>query len=117
MKIVKDYGTHFLRDDREIREGSEIFEGKEEAYSLFQREPYHRVVVYACPLEYALIKALFEVYWFKQKLESTRVAWMRLIGFTNAEIKQSLKTDYPTSIVDEEKQLEAAKVLDSIKKV
>lgn len=117
MKIVKDYGTHFLRDDREIREGSEIFEGEEEAYSLFQREPYHRVVVYACPLEYALIKAFFEVYWFKQKLQSTRVAWMRLVGFTADEIKHSLKTDPPTSIIEEEKQLEAAKVLDSIKKV
>ena len=62
MKIVKDYGTHFLRDDREIREGSEIFEGEEEAYSLFQKEPYHRVVVYGCSLKKALMQAYFEVY-------------------------------------------------------
>lgn len=109
MKIVKDYGTHFLRDDREIREGSEIFEGEEEAYSLFQREPYHRVVVYAGPLEHALMKSYFEVYWFKQKLQSTRVAWMRLVGFSDEEIKHSLKTNFPTSIVEEEKQLDSAK--------
>lgn len=115
MKIVKDYGTHFLRDDREIREGSEIFEGEEEAYSLFQREPYHRVVVYACSLQEALIKALFEVYWFKCKLEGTRMSWMKLIGCTNEEIKASLKSNYPTSIVEEEKQLEAAERLRDIR--
>jgi hypothetical protein len=116
MKIVKDYGTHFLRDDREIREGSELFDGEEEAYSLFQREPYHRVVVYAGPLEHALIKAYFEVYWFKCKLQGTRISWMKLIGFTNEEIKTSLKTNFPTSIVEEEKQLEAAQRLSDTRK-
>lgn len=54
MNIVKDYGSHFLRDDTEIRTGVSIFEGEEEAYSLFQRNPYRRIHVYAGPKEWAI---------------------------------------------------------------
>lgn len=55
MNIVKEYGSHFLRDDTEIRTGVECFKGVEEAYSLFQRYPeYKRVHIYAGPKEWAI---------------------------------------------------------------
>lgn len=55
MKIVKDYVTHFLRDDTEIREEAGI--KPPEGYSLFRREPYGRVVIYAMSKDDAIDKA------------------------------------------------------------
>ena len=58
MNIVKEYGSHFLRDDTEIRTGVECFKGVEEAYSLFQRYPeYKRVHIYAGPKNWAIKEA------------------------------------------------------------
>lgn len=45
---------YFLRDDLEIRHRVDIFEGFEQAYSLFKREPLERVHVYAMKLELAI---------------------------------------------------------------
>jgi hypothetical protein len=56
--LVKDYGTHFLRDDAEIRKG--IFE-QEEAYSLFRVSPYERIVVYVSSRDEAIELADSEV--------------------------------------------------------
>ena len=47
--LVKHYGTHFLRDDCEIR--------ADEAYSLFQIDPYGRVAVYAGAREWAIAQS------------------------------------------------------------
>jgi len=44
--VVKDYGTHFLRDDTEIRKSAGCFEDQVEAYSLFRVSPYGRVKVF-----------------------------------------------------------------------
>lgn len=50
--IAKDFGTHFLRNDTEIRKSAEI--EPHEAYSLFRREPYGRLHVFAGPFEWAI---------------------------------------------------------------
>ncbi len=55
--VVKDWGTHFLRDDTEIRKRSGGFDGEEEAYSLFRVNPYGRVEVFRGPKEWALTEA------------------------------------------------------------
>lgn len=55
MQIVKDYGTHFLRNDKEIREGAGLTPA--EAYSLFRREPYMRVAVFAGDIAWAIAEA------------------------------------------------------------
>lgn len=52
---------YFLRDDRPIREGGG-FEGREEAYSLFQKSPYERVHVYGGPKAWAVRQAYAEVF-------------------------------------------------------
>ena len=54
--LVKDYGAHFLREDRKIRTSSRVFE-ENEAYSLFCVEPYGRIAVYAGPREWVIKKA------------------------------------------------------------
>jgi len=55
MTIVEDFGSHFLRDDTEIRRNADIT--PHEAYSLFRREPYGRVEVLAGPKEWAIAEA------------------------------------------------------------
>ncbi len=55
MDIVHDFGTHFLRNDTEIRKDAEI--EPHEAYSLFCREPYGRVIVLAYTRESAIKNA------------------------------------------------------------
>lgn len=47
---------YFLRDDRPIREGGG-FEGREEAYSLFQKSPYERLHVFGGPKSWAVNEA------------------------------------------------------------
>jgi hypothetical protein len=55
--LVKDYGTHFLRDDTEIRKSTGCFEDQVEAYSLFSVEPYGRVQVFGGNREWAIEQA------------------------------------------------------------
>ena len=55
--IVKDWDTHFLRDDTDIRGESGCFAGDDEAYSLFSVDPYERVHVFCGPKEWALSEA------------------------------------------------------------
>ena len=55
--VVRDWGTHFLRDDTEIRNNAGCFQDQVEAYSLFCVEPYERVKVYGGPKEWALQEA------------------------------------------------------------
>lgn len=55
--LVKDYGTHFLRDDTEIRKAAGCFEDQIEAYSLFCVEPYGRVMVFGGSKERAIQQA------------------------------------------------------------
>ena len=55
--VVKDYGTHFLRDDTEIRKSAGCFEDQVEAYSLFCVEPYGRVTVFGGSREWAIEQA------------------------------------------------------------
>jgi hypothetical protein len=55
--LVKDYGTHFLRDDTEIRKSSGCYEYQVEAYSLFCVEPYGRVEVFGGSREWAIQQA------------------------------------------------------------
>lgn len=52
--LVRDWGTHFLVDDTELRDG-------EEAYSLFRVEPYGRVYVYTGPKEWAISQAIIAI--------------------------------------------------------
>ena len=59
--IVKDYGSHFLRDDTEIRVGHMSPEDQVEGYSLFCVEPYGRVIVYGGNREWAIAQADEEV--------------------------------------------------------
>lgn len=56
-EVVKDYGTHFLRDDTEIRKSDECFGDQREGYSLFRIEPYGRVVVFGGTREWAIRQA------------------------------------------------------------
>lgn len=53
--IAKEYDGFFLRNDTEIRKESDI--EPNEAYSLFQENPYHRVQVFAGSLEWAVSEA------------------------------------------------------------
>jgi hypothetical protein len=55
--LIKDYGTHFLRDDTEIRRSAGCFEDQIEGYSLFCVEPYGRVCVFGGNLEWAIKEA------------------------------------------------------------
>jgi hypothetical protein len=55
--LVKDYGTHFLRDDTEIRKSAGCYEDQVEAYSLFCVEPYGRVEVFGGSREWAIQQA------------------------------------------------------------
>lgn len=55
--VVKDYGTHFLRDDTEIRKLAGCFWSQPEAYSLFCVEPYGRVEVFGGTREWAIKQA------------------------------------------------------------
>ena len=57
--IVVDYGNYFLRDDRKIREDAGMVPG--EAYSLFRRNPYGRVIVLVGPLDWAQREAAKEM--------------------------------------------------------
>jgi hypothetical protein len=50
--IAKEYDGFFLRNDSEIRKGADM--EPNEAYSLFQENPYHRVQVFAGSLEWAI---------------------------------------------------------------
>ncbi len=52
-----------------------------------------------------------------KELEGMRIKWMKLLGCDNREIIESLKTDPPTSLEEEENQLKAAERLDSGSKV
>lgn len=53
--IAKEYDGFFLRTDTEIRKDSEI--DPNEAYSLFQEDPYRRLKVFAGSLEWAISEA------------------------------------------------------------
>lgn len=64
--IVKDWGGYFLRDDIEIRRGTMV---PEQAYSLFQREPYGRLEVLAGSLEWAL-----------ERSEETIASFLKTVG-------------------------------------
>lgn len=53
MEIVKHfYGGYFLRDDFKIREQAAI--EPKQAYSLFKKDPYERLVVFAGNLDWAI---------------------------------------------------------------
>jgi hypothetical protein len=52
-----NFGNYFLRDDYEIRKGVPHFMPFEQAYSLFRKEPYGRVMVFAGSLEWAIKQA------------------------------------------------------------
>lgn len=54
--IIEDFGAYFLRDDTEIRKNAEI--EPNEAYSLFKKEPYARIIVFACSKQYAIDESL-----------------------------------------------------------
>lgn len=57
-RLVKDWGTHFLRDDTEIRREATVFDTDEhEAYSLFSVDPFRRVQVFCGSEEYAIREA------------------------------------------------------------
>lgn len=45
------------------------------------------------------------------KLFGLRMQWMRILGFDDDEIKTSLKQDTPTSVTEEQTELDAAKRL------
>lgn len=55
--VVKDWGSHFLRDDTEIGRSAGCFGDQEEAYSLFCVEPYGRVIVLCGSKEWAVKQA------------------------------------------------------------
>ncbi len=55
--LVKDYETHFLRDDTEIRRSAGCFEDQIEAYSLFCVKPYGRIKVFAGDRSWAIEEA------------------------------------------------------------
>lgn len=60
-KIAHDFQNgYFLRDDKEIRESAPAaFAGMPtQAYSLFRKEPYGRVAVFAGDLSWAIEEAL-----------------------------------------------------------
>ena len=66
--VVKDYGTHFLRFDGDIRMGPAL--EQTEAYSLFQNCPYGRVIVYAMSMDDAIAAADVRVAVEQEKLRS-----------------------------------------------
>jgi len=52
---------YFLRNDRPIREGVEMFRGIEEAYSLHTINPFKRYHVFGGPKSWAVKEAYFFV--------------------------------------------------------
>ena len=63
--IVKEWPGWFLRDDYDIRKDVKVFEGQEEAYSLFTFGAdgwLERVKIFGGPLEWAIKEAEKIVY-------------------------------------------------------
>ena len=57
--IIKEYEGFFLRDDTQIRRDSGTH--PEQAYSLFQKDPYKRVIIFSGSEDWAVAMADKEV--------------------------------------------------------